>query len=191
MAVIHTTTDTIYNLFERERKNAIARYNDVFARTGKGDSNLTAQRKKCEFVQTLLASVPCDVVFEIENCRGDGNIRDFDLANAGSVVECIVKYHLTKAHEIAKTWDAASVDLYNGFIPWEIKASLGSKFLATPSQAECTLLVNLDGVSLIRKTEVLGLVNNKGRLPARGVFGKQSLMIEYLNQALGFDGCDE
>ena len=193
MAIIKVTANEMYNLFESERKNALNRYNAYYKQYGKGDSNLTAQRKKCEFVQDLLASVPQNTVLVVENCRGDGVIRDFALANAGSVVECLVKYHLTKATEIAKQWDTASKDFRNGCVDWEIKASLGAKFLATPSDKECTLLVNLDGVSLIRKADVLKIVNKQNRLPARGLYGKRSMLTEFLNGAFGFDAvdCDE
>lgn len=179
--VVKMSVEQLYNMFEDERKNAIEKY------SVKRDSNLTAQRKKCEFVQYLLDSVPSSVVFMVEGCRGDGIIRDGQLANSGSVVECIVKYHLTKAVDIAKSWDKASVDTFNGCIPWEVKASLGSKFLATPSASELTLLVNLDGVSLIKKTDTLNCVNNKGRLPARGQFGNRSFMVEYLEKMLGLE----
>ena len=181
MAKLNLTVNELFDLYEQERKNAMARYSE------KRDSNFTAQRKKCEFVQYLLDSVPSDVVFTIENCRGDGVIRDFLMANSGSVVECIIKYHLTKATDIAKTWNTNEVDTFNGCMAWEVKASCGAKFKATPSNKELTLLVNLDGVSLIKKSEVLNYVNAQNRLSHRGLYGKRSFMVEYLTRALGLE----
>jgi TPP-dependent trihydroxycyclohexane-1,2-dione (THcHDO) dehydratase len=181
MAKLNLTVNELFDLYETERKNAMARYCE------KRDSNFTAQRKKCEFVQYLLESVPTDVVFTIESCRGDGSIRENAMANSGSVVECIVKYHLTKSTDIVKTWNSEEVDTRSGCMAWEVKASCGAKFLATPSEKELTLLVNLDGVSLIKKSEVLNYVNSKKRLPARGKYGNRSFMVEYLEKMLGLE----
>lgn len=179
--IVKMTVGELYDLFERERKNALDR------NAKKRNSNDKAQANKCEFVQYLLDSVPQDIVLTVEGCWGDGIKRDFNLANAGSVVECIVKYHLTKAEDIAKTWNKDDRDVLNGCIGWEVKASCGAKFLATPSKSELTLLINLDGVSLIKKSRVLDYVNNSNRLPARGVFGNRSFMVEYLEKALGLE----
>jgi hypothetical protein len=155
-------------------------------------SNNNAQIRKCEFVRYLLDSLPDEVVLEIENCRGDGDIRTFDLANAGSVVECIVKAHLDRVNggEYSKAWHDDDNDAMNGCIAWEVKASLESHFLATPAQGDkATLLVNRDGVSLIRKVEVLEVVNNRGRLPAAGTYGnRNNFMVKFLEQALGLEG---
>ena len=171
----------LFDLFERERQNAIER------NAKKSNSNDKAQANKCEFIQYLLDSVPQDIMVTVEGCWGDGVKRDFNLANSGSVVECIIKYHLTKARDLAKTWNKEDSDVLNGCVAWEVKASCGAKFLATPSKEELTLLVNLDGVSLIKKSRVLEYVNSKNRLPARGVFGNRSFMVEYLENALGLE----
>ena len=93
--IVKMTVGELYDLFERERKNALDRNAE------KSNSNDKAQANKCEFIQYLLDSVPQDIVMTVEGCRGDGIKRDFNLANAGSVVECIVKYHLTKASDLA------------------------------------------------------------------------------------------
>lgn len=179
--IVSMSVGELFDLFERERKNALDR------NARKSNSNDKAQANKCEFVQYLLDSVPQDIMLTVEGCRGDGIVRSFNLANAGSVVECIVKYHLTKARDIAKTWNKDDRDVLSGCIGWEVKASCGAKFLATPSKSELTLLINLDGVSLIKKSRVLDYVNNANRLPARGVFGNRSFMVEYLEKALGLE----
>lgn len=186
--IITTTVNDLNKLFADEYERV--RYN----RTHKigNASNNNAQMKKCDFVRYLLDSLEGDVVLEIENCRGDGEIRDFALANAGSVVECIVKAHLDRVNsdKYVKAWHDDEADAINGFMAWEVKASLEAHFLATPAQGDkATLLINRDGVSLIRKCDVLAIVNGRGRLPARGVYGsRNNFMVRFLEAALGLEG---
>ena len=186
--IIKTTVNNLNNLFAEEK--ARVKFNRV-NKIGNASNN-NAQIKKCDFVQYLLDSLPDNVVLEIENCRGDNEIRDFALANAGSVVECIVKAHLDRARngEYTKAWQDDDADAVNGCIAWEVKASLEAHYLATPAKGnKATLLINRDGVSLIKKADVQSIVNGRGRLPARGVYGsRDGFMVRFLEQALGLEG---
>lgn len=184
--IITITANDLYELYESEIERVKKLYLQKSLQ-GVRDSNLTAQRKKCEFMQYLLNAVDGLTVLTVEGCKGDGLIRDFCLTNSGSVVECIVKHLLTKSMSVEKSWKTTDNDAINGCMAWEVKASLGSKYLATPSESELTLLVNLDGVSLIKKNEVLNYVNNKNRLSHRGLYGNRSFMVEYLTRALGLE----
>lgn len=194
--IITITANDLYDLYDSEIERVKKLYLQKSLQ-GMRDSNLTAQRKKCEFMQYLLNAVDGSTIITVEGCKGDGLIRDFCLTNSGSVVECIIKHLLTKATSVEKSWKTTDTDAINGFMAWEVKASLGAKFPATPSESELTLLVNLDGVSLIRKSEVLNYcIDKKDKnakdgirkvLPSKGLFGKRSFMVEYLTKALGLE----
>ena len=159
-------------------------------------SNNNGQLKKCALVRYLLCALDGDTVLSVENCRGDEDIREFALTNAGSVVECIVKAVLDKGRntEYAKAWKDDDADAMNGCVVWEVKFSGDSHYKATPAQGNrATLLINRDGVSLIRKNEVASATDSKGRLPARGLFGnRENPMVLWLAEMLGLtDGIDD
>jgi len=166
--IIEMTAFELDGLYNREIKRVDTLLKQHY------DSNLKAQKNKCEFVQYLLASVDENLLITVEGCRGDGVIRDFCLTNSGSVVEGLINAVVNNLQEVEKNWDENDKDIKQGCMKWEIKASLGAKYLATASKAELTLLVNLDGISLIKKADVLGICKKKGntlRLPARGTYG--------------------
>lgn len=147
----------------------------------KPSSNKAKNEMKLNNVLNLLASVPEDVVFMVEGVRGNGKIRENYIPNLGSVVECIVKYHNKNTDEISKSFDG--VDLTKGCIKYEIKSSLSPNALATPSEAETTILVNACGVYKLYKREVLNYVNKQGRLPYNKPCG--TLMVK-LTEMLGY-----
>ena len=73
-------------------------------------------------------------------------------------------------------------DFQQGCIGAEVKASLTCNSLATPSEAEYTILVNQVGVFTIRKAEVLSYVNKAGRLPFNKACGKR---VVWLSERFG------
>ena len=159
-------------------------------------SNNNGQLKKCAFVRYLLCAIPSDTTLAVENCRGDEEIREGVIANAGSVVECIVKALLDKARANAyeKAWKDDENDATNGFMAWEVKFSGDSHYKATPAQGDkATLLINRDGVSLIKKADVASVTDSKGRLSAHGLYGNRNHpMVKWLAEMLGItDGMDE
>ena len=92
--IISLTVSELWQAFESESES--------LCEVAKKDSNKRKQINKCRFVQYLLDSMPENVVITVEGCWGDGVIRSGCLANAGSVVECVVKYHLTHTESILK-----------------------------------------------------------------------------------------
>ena len=109
------------------------------------------------------------------------SIQSF-LCNAGSIVEAVVKYHMTgHPDEVSKTFGDGK-DFRQGCVGAEVKASLTCNSLATPSEAEYTILVNQVGVFTIRKADVLSYVNKAGRLPFNKACGKR---VEWLSERFG------
>lgn len=186
--IIRASVAEIAGLFEDEIERL--KYNNLH-RIG-NRSNNNGGLHKCGYMLYLLSALNGDTVITVEGCRGDGQIRDFCLTNAGSVVEAIVKAildHESNA-EYAKAWTTAEADTVNGCMEWEIKASLDSHYKATPATGNrVTVLINRSGVSVIRKKDVAECVDSKGRLPATGLFGnRNNFMIAYLEKALGIEG---
>lgn len=160
----------------------ISRQNSLKATENRiGRSNCAKAIQKMERLESILLSVPAETVLTVEGCRGDVE-RGFSLCNAGSIVECVVKYHLSNEKSyISKTF-GDGYDFKMGCIPCEVKSSLTCNALATPSEAEFTLLVNAVGVWLIKKAEVMSYVNARGRLPFNLSAGKP---VEWLAERLG------
>lgn len=170
----------MFDLCEREieRQNALKSTENRIGR-----SNCAKAIRKMEKLESILMSVPAETMFTVEGCRGD-ETRGWSLCNVGSIVECVVKYHLSKEKEnISKTF-GSGYDFKMGCIPCEVKTSLTCNALATPSEAEFTLLVNAVGVWLIKKNEVMNCVNARGRLPFNLEAGKR---IDWLSERLGLD----
>ena len=135
-------------------------------------SNTSKQIQKMIVLESVLMSVPADLTITVEGCRGDDE-RGWALCNAGSIVEAVVKYHMTgHPEEVSKTFGDGK-DFKQGCIGAEVKASLTCNSLATPSEAEYTILVNQVGVFTIRKANVLDYVNKAGRLPFNKACGKR------------------
>lgn len=149
------------------------------------DTNASNDKTRVEFILARLENVPEDVKFSVEGCRGD-MVGEF-FPNAGSLIECIVKYFLAggKCKDISKS-DMYDYDAQLGWAKFEIKSSVSPKHLATPSNVETTILVNKDGVYEIKKADVLGYVNKQGRLPYNGKH-INAYKPEWLNKALGYE----
>ena len=182
----------LVDLCERE----IERQHEIqeTAETRNAKSNCSKQVRKMELLENILMSVPCDLWYDLEGCRGD-DVRGWTLCNAGSLVECTVKYHYGvfertvingKEAEVVRKTYGPGVDLKQGFCPKEVKASLVANALATPSDTddEATTLVNAVGVWSIKKADVMSYVNKNGRLPHNVPCGKP---IKWLAERLGFE----
>ena len=183
---------TLVDLCERE----IERQHEIQenAETRNAKSNCAKQVRKMELLENILMSVPCDLWYDLEGCRGD-DVRGWTLCNAGSLVECTVKYHYGvfektvingKECKVVRKTYGPGVDLKQGFCPKEVKASLVANALATPSDTDdgATTLVNAVGVWSIKKSEVMSYVNKNGRLPHNVPCGKP---IKWLAERLGFE----
>ena len=173
-------------------QNEIARLKNCNLNKIGNRSNNNGGIHKCNYAIYLLDSLSSDTILTIEGCWGDMVIRDFCLSNSGSVVECIIKAILDRENkqEYCKAWLDSENDAKNGFNALEVKASLDSHFKCTPAQGnKTTLLVNRSGVSIIRKCDVQGCTDSKGRLPSTGLFGsRENFMVKWLEQMLGIEG---
>lgn len=178
--VMTKSAGDMFDLCEREieRQNALKLTENRIGR-----SNCAKAIRKMEKLESILMSVPAKTMFTVEGCRGDGE-RGWSLCNAGSIVECVVKYHMsTEKENVSKTF-GDGYDFKLGCIPCEVKTSLTCNALATPSESEFTLLVNAVGVWLIKKADVLNYVNPRGRLPFNLEAGKR---VDWLAERLGLD----
>lgn len=190
---MNKSTNTFANVITREAGNLymdceleIARQREIQRVNRKARNSLylnsSKQIRKMEILESILLSVPAELFITVEGCWGD-DARGWTLGNTGSIVECVVKYHFNRAENghVSKTFGNER-DFKMGAVNAEVKASLAPNALATPSEAEFTILVNTLGVWSIKKADVLEYVNNKGRLPANRECGKK---IEWLSERLG------
>ena len=149
-----------------------------YLRNDKKNTNRTKLIQRNALMLQFLRTVPEDLRISCE-----GTISNHYKLNAGSLTECILRYHMNKAKptEIAKAggaWDAK-----RGFFDVEIKLSVNGSCYNTPIQVPClTYLVNRTGVYMMRKAEVLALPP-KAKLPFIG--GGER--IEWLSKAMGYD----
>ena len=161
-------------------------YNNLYKIGNRANNN--GGIHKCKYAIYLLDTLNDSDIVEVEGCWKDGIIRDFNLTNSGSIVECIIKAQLDKKGEnyYTKSWLDSESDTKMGFLDCEIKASLDSHFKCTPAkQGKTTILVNRSGVSIIKKADIeIG-----ARLPASGLFGnRENFMVNYLEEMLGIQG---
>lgn len=186
--IIKLTVKEMQNLYSEEIKRL--NFNNLNKIGNRSNNN--GALHKCNYMIYLLDSLNSNTVLTVEGCWGDMAIRDFCLCNSGSVVECIVKAILNHNanNEYCKAWLDSENDAKNGFMAWEIKASLDSHFKCTPAKnGKCTVLINRSGVSIIKASEVSNYTDNKGRLSASGVYGnRNNFMVDFLENALGISG---
>lgn len=179
--IVTKTVEQLNEMFANEMERLEASHN----------SNDKGQYRKCEFVRYLLDSLDADTTITTETARGNGD-RGFDLPNAGSIVECIVKAHLNKkgATALEKEWNDNEADAINGAVECEVKFSGDSHFKCTAvSGDKMVILVNRSGVSIISKKIIATCVDKQGRLPAKGLFGnRDNFMVAYLERVLGIEG---
>ena len=171
---------TLVDLCEKE----IQRQHEIqdTAESRNAKSNCSKQVRKMELLENILMSVPQSLWYDLEGCRGD-DVRGWTLCNAGSLVECTVKYHYGvfektiingEGAEVVRKTYGPGVVLKQGFCPKEVKASLVANALATPSDNDdgATTLVNAVGVWSLKKSEVMSYVNKNRRLPHNVPCGK-------------------
>lgn len=148
-------------------------------------SNSAKQVSKMKTCLRFLDSIPESVSLTVKPCNDRTCKRDFELFNAGDLVECIVKYHLhgRKWSEVYTAMPGRE-DTTQGVISYEIKAGIESNSKPTPSQnANATILINRRGVFVIKKADLDEYVDDAGRLPTNAECGKP---IEWLMERLGY-----
>lgn len=148
-------------------------------RDDKKNSNRSKLIQRNTLMLQFLATVPNDLVIDAE-CTPTNP----DKVNAGSLAECILRYHMTKEqmHEIAKS--GGLCDAKRGCINVEIKLSVNGSCYNTPIREKCLIyLINRDGVYMVRVSEIDDLAP-KGKLPFTE--WEDATRIEYLSQAMGY-----
>lgn len=165
-------------------------------RIAKDKSNARNAINRIQYLFKFLDVVPDSVTYTVEGVRGDGKIRAFNLPNVGSVLECIINYLLGDRDktDLSKAFSDSEADFEDALFDrqYEIKASISSKFLATPSEKRCTILVNRRGVSVIWKREIAKNVDSRGRLKS-DVIGHTPSRIRAINALIFGDdnGADD
>lgn len=181
-----TGANTFSKVFHTYRKTTLLRMiqaEEVRLQENR-DSNTSKQLKKLDLFRQIVSSIDSNVQITAEGVRGNGEIREFNMLNIGSVTECIVKYHLSKVPVKRLEKEVAGVyDLKHGTWNLEIKASLAGTSLASPSRRETTLLINRLGAFLIKKNDIELYVNKAGRLPYNKPCGRR---YKTLSAALGY-----
>lgn len=143
------------------------------------NTNRTKLIQRDKLMLQFLATVP-----ETLYISAEGTHKDSEKINAGSLTECIVKYHLKKADlkEVEKS--GGLYDTKRGCIDVEIKLSVNGSCYNTPiAEPMLIYLVNREGVFMIRKCEIDDLAPN-GKLPYKEWEG--ATHIKTLEKALGF-----
>lgn len=144
-----------------EKDYSILKQKDATNRANKKvDSNTVRLMQRDKMMLDFLKTVPNDLVIDAEGTPADRN-----KVNAGSLTECILRYHMAKGQmqEIAKS--GGLCDAKRGCIDVEIKLSLNGSCFNTPiANPMLIYLVNRDGVFMVRKSEIDDLAP-KGKLP--------------------------
>lgn len=148
-------------------------------RADKKNTNRSKLIQRDELMLQILHTLPQDLYLSCEGTTTDGA-----KLNAGSLVECAVKYHLAKTplNEVEKS--GGLYDTKRGCIDVEIKLSVNGSCYNTPIKDKMLVyLVNRDGVFMVRKADI-DTVAPKGKLPYKEWEGAKH--IKSLEKALGF-----
>jgi len=104
--------------------------------------------------------VACDV----EGVRGNGIIRDFEMFNIGSMLECLVEHYTTNKKRCYKSFSESN-DLENGFMAYEIKTSLENARCTINTKAQALKFINNVGAYIIKKDAYNSIAkDSKGKL---------------------------
>lgn len=145
----------------------------------KKNTNRTKLIQRDKLMLQFLATVP-----ETLYISAEGTPTDSAKVNAGSLTECIVKYHLAKADLKDVEKSGGLYDTKRGCIDVEIKLSVNGSCYNTPiAEPMLIYLVNRDGVFMVRKSEIDELAP-KGKLPYKE--WEDATHIKSLEKALGF-----
>lgn len=118
--------------------------------------------KKIAFLLQAVNLLDENITVKIEGVRKNNESRQ--MVNAGSLIECIVKHYRNGYESTWKTFNDNESDLKNGFMNWEIKASLPNARNTALTEPKNLILVNTCGVFIIKKSVSMELMvdsNNK------------------------------
>lgn len=150
-------------------------------RQDKKNSNRSKLIQRDKLMLQMLDTVPADLYISAE-----GTPTDSAKINAGSLAECLLKYHMSKEKASAVEKSGGAYDAKRGCVDVEIKLSINGSCYNTPVKDEMLVyLINRDGVFMIKKSEIASIINKKGILPHKEWDGAKH--IKSLEKALGYN----
>lgn len=111
-----------------------------------------SQIAKMFIIADMVKNASDNATFKVEGVRGNHEIRDFELFNCGSMVECLVKHYRKSYEKNYKSFNHDKADEWDGIMKYEIKASLPNARNTVNTNAELTILVNCKGAYSIKKS---------------------------------------
>lgn len=118
--------------------------------------------KKLAFIVRAIELMPENLTVKVEGVRG--NTEERTMFNCGSFIECLVKHYRNGYDETWKTFNDEKADLKNGFMDWEIKASLPNARNTAINEPKNLILINTVGVFIIKKSVSMELpMDSNGR----------------------------
>lgn len=149
-----------------------------YLRNDKKNTNRSKLIQRNNLMLQFLRTVPEDLRISCE-----GTISNHYKLNAGSLTECILRYHMNKEKPTEISKNGGRFDGKQGCIDVEIKLSVNGSCYNTPIEnPSLVYLVNRDGVYSVRKADIEALPP-KAKLPFFGGGRK----IEWLSKAMGYD----
>lgn len=117
--------------------------------------------KKVGMLLSMVESATFESV-KVEGVRGNSDNRI--MVNAGSLVECLVKSHFKGYSELRKSFNQDTSDYINGFVDYEIKASLPNARNTALKEPKSLILVNCLGAYFVKKSESMKIpTDSKGK----------------------------
>jgi len=117
--------------------------------------NNRSQIAKMFMVYDMIKNADDDITLKVEGVRGNHEIRNFELFNAGSLVECLVKHYRKGYIETYKSFNNDKADEWDGIMNYEIKASLPNARNTADNKEKPTLLINCKGAFVIKKNAIV------------------------------------
>ena len=144
--------------------------------------------KKIELMLQMVDNANEIATFKVEGVKGNTNERT--MINCGSLIECLVKHYQKNYIELWKEFNDSKDDTKNGFISYEIKASLPNARNTALRDEKTVLLVNATGVYLIKKSVSLEVeVDSQGRYYENMDYSQFEgvRLVKSLSRKLGFE----
>lgn len=150
-------------------------------REDKKNSNRSKLIQRDMLMLQFLHTVPADMYISCE-----GTFTGAAKLNAGSLTECILRYHMEGDPEVKTISKSGGLfDAKRGCVDVEIKLSVNGSCYNTPIQEPMLVyLVNREGVFYIKKTDIEA-VAPKGKLPFKSCEGLT--MIKSLTKKMGYE----
>lgn len=158
----------------------IANFDKAIAYTQEnGDkTNKAKDIRKYNTMIDMLLAIPENITISADGVGLNSKQDDFEIANCGSLAECVVRVLLAKRQPQSIAKRSCGKTDWNG---WEIKTAMNCRWLATPSKNRKTILVNACGCWVVENGKDIPMyVDKQGRLPYNRPIGEQFVELEDL-----------